>query len=317
MSARPYQVLLFNDYFFLEDWNLVQGNPAVELIRGPSITHVQDIVPFIKKMAEVDVMIFMVHGGYSFFDFINRFKHIPAFMNIMLSTPQTKKVLWSVDSHKMQNLEGGLASWDIIDTFYSAHSQFMDALPQEKAQWLPCCYRLSNMKDLRDLNNEKIEKSIDVGFFYNVDPTGDRNGLALKAKAICDDLGYTSLFGHVGNWFYMADAIKRSRLNLNLSMSKELNYRTFELLAYNAHMIGDKTVDHDKVNLDYSNTIFIDRHLSDFKEKLKAFMEKEQVEKKTADSVLSEHMLVHRIVTIINRELNTNLKVVDPLLKSV
>jgi hypothetical protein len=259
------------------------------------------------KLKQADLVIFKVNGAYEFIRYMETHGKAPIVQGIFNSS-KIKKVLWSVDTHVMQGLETHLSHLQYFDRIYSAHSAFMGNFNATKSAWLPCCYRLSSIRELQKFNEAEYPVERDVLFYYNPTPTGDRNELALRAKAMCDGMALRALFGHVGTWETVRHFIKTSRVNINLSMQGELNYRFFELQAFNAVQVCDRTTDYDKLGVNRENVYFVKRDLSDFEAVLKKALG-QAISLQTENWVMESHMLIHRIVQVMNDVLGVSARV--------
>ncbi|MEM9296768.1 MAG: glycosyltransferase [Bacteroidota bacterium] len=274
---------------------------------------------FVSRALKADLIIFFVNGGYQFIHFIEKHRKNTA-MGQLFSSAQTRRVLWSVDTHIMEKIERNLSNNALVHHLYSAHSGFIKDFDASKTSWLPCCFRLKSLGALlRDRPLAKRKGNFaNVVFPYNSSTTGDRNYLASKMKFLCDEMNISNLFGHIGSWERMIEYMIDAKVVLNLSMGQELNYRHFETQAFNCIALEEITFEHSKIDSDNGLIIPFNRDLSDFSEKLREAMEiassTEASEFKGQDHIIQGHTMLHRVASIISREASVAVEVHKGLL---
>lgn len=253
-------------------------------------------------------------------DIFQKNKLIPSFIRFW-NDKNIRKVAWSMDSHHQWEIETHYQHF--FNTYYLAHSNYMNKFQKTNVRWLPCSLFVDqDRKDLLEyyflLN---VEKQFDVISIYrNYLHIGDRNAVMAEIYKYLHRGGYLVFLGqtqqfldgqlNMGRYY---SALCSGKIVLNVSIKDDLNMRNFEALALNQIMVTNYVPDHDKIDLDYSNTVFFERYnLESFAKAMEEAEEKtKQVRKRTVDSVINKHMLIHRFVEVINHELGTKLAVPD------
>lgn len=239
---------------------------------------------------------------------------LPAF----LENHALRKVAWSLDSHNQWPLE--IQCQQFFDTYYTAHSPYMEKFEPGKAKWLPCALQFDgSRRDILEILASRPPKSVDVVSMYrDYVSDGDRTGAVWPCWQVMQQMGLKVLLGQTDQT--RPDGIRRyyeallaGRVILNLSIKDDLNMRTLEALALNQVMVANRVPDHAKLDLDYRNVVFFDKgDMAGFSRALQEALAKaKQPVKSTVASVLNAHTLIHRFVTMINQELGMKLLVPD------
>jgi tetratricopeptide (TPR) repeat protein len=241
-----------------------------------------------------------------------------------LSNVHMKKVAWSMDSHHQWPHE--VACQQFFDTYYLAHSNYIDKFEPGKARWLPCALQFDGRREdvLPYIVGDMPQNYDVVSVYRDYLQIGDRNAAAwmcwkeLQAEGRSVFLGQTRQWNPDGNKtvgginrYY--EALRSGKVILNLSIIDDLNMRNLEALLLNQVMVANRVPDHEKMKLDYSNVVFFDKfNVRSFRKAMEEAMEKtEKPRKNTMATVLNHHTMIHRFVTMINEQLGTKLSVPD------
>lgn len=258
--------------------------------------------------------------GNTIHEIFQKNKHNPKFIEF-LNDKEQRKVAWSMDSHHQWQIE--IQYQHFFHTYYLAHSNYIEKFKKTRVKWLPCSLLVDqNRKELlRYYFFLDGEKAFDIVSIYrNYLSIGDRNAVMAEYYNYLSNHGYSVFLGQTKqivqgklNMSRYYHALCSGRIVLNISIKDDLNMRNFEALALNQVMVTNRVPDHDKIDLDYSNTVFFDRYdLNSFAKAMeRAFEKTKQVPKRTVDSVINKHMLIHRYVDIMNDVLGENLVVPD------
>ncbi len=292
------KVVISGNYFPHGDIKYLQRADDLEIVSCPKLELITDseIDQLTEQAKTADLLIVALFGTNS--DALSRLK---------LDRIGTRKVLWSFDSHHSCEKEKAFQKY--FDTYFLAHSLFLNRFDSIKTEWLPGCYirfDLDHVKELRLRSLIERDYQYDIVFPFKPYNTGDRIAIVKKIAGYLNKAGLKYYFGPVNSGMPYMNLILKSRLVLNISLLDDLNIRNFEAWALNRKMLTNKVSDHDKLtNIDYSSTYFFDRCLSDFEQVLnKAYSGKSTID--TSVDVLNNHMLIHRYVEIINKSLGTN-----------
>lgn len=265
------------------------------------------------------LVIFFCEGNI-IHEIFQRNKHNSKFIEF-LNDQKQRKVAWSMDSHHQWQIE--IQYQHFFYTYYLAHSNYIDKFKKTNVKWLPCALLVDhNRKELLQyyfLGDR--EKTFDIVSIYrNYLSIGDRNAVIAECCKYLYNYGYSVFLGqtkqviqgnlNMGRYYH---ALCSGHIVLNISIKDDLNMRNFEALALNQIMVTNRVPDHDKIDLDYSNTVFFDRYdLNSFANAIENAIERtKQVPKRTVDSVINKHMLIHRYVEIMNDALGEKLVVPD------
>ena len=282
-----------------EDLKHIVGEEPLDVISLLNPTP-KDLGEVMVKCSQADLLIFRANGKLPL-TIIQEFASAGLLDQFtQLSCP---KVFWSQDSHHAHAEE--VRGQNYFDRYYIAHANYLDRFDKNRTCYLPCCYGASSLDFLQAINAEKFEKHFDIGSFYVQYPIGDRNIVMHNAKNIIAKRNLTFLFGKLYGSFRnfidyvdMLRGIVTTDMILNVSLIDDLNIRNFEAIAFNKKLIANELNDYKLINLDYSNTFFYKRDMSNFEDILVEAMESESV--KTWESVYSENCLIHRYVGIIS-----------------
>ena len=294
--------------FYKDDLKYVVGEEPLDVISLPYTTSKKEIII---SCNQADLFIFKAVGQlpttiaqeFASAGLLEQFNR--------LSIP---KVFWSQDSHHAHVQEARGQKY--FDRFYIAHANYLDKFDQARTYHLPCCYGASSLDFLRIINSKKFETHFDIGNFYVQYNIGDRNLIIHKAKNIIEKRNLSYLFGKLygapngipyGN---MLCATLRTDIILNIPILDDLNIRNFEAIAFNKKLLTNELNEHKLVDLDYSNTLFINRNMSDFEDILMDAVKNKNKPVKTWESVYNGNCLIHRYINIINSELGTKYAVI-------
>jgi hypothetical protein len=304
-----------NGVFPFDDlkWVLNGSDLSVELVKFDANGDLADIDCFYEQIRKSDLLVIPWEGSL-INRFIERNKHDNRFQQLVAST-DIKRVAWSMDTHHQWQVEQMCQKY--FHTYYTAHSDYLNKFEAVKGVWLPCYWQFGGREELWKLSNVKQEKTCDIVSIYrsylNI---GDRNIVAAKCMHYLENKQLSHFLGSVSHERY-CQALLAGKVVLNISIIDDLNMRNFEAIGLNQILLTNKVSDHDKVSLDYRNTVFFKRDASDFPEALdKALALSQSARLSTVENILNHHMLIHRYVEMFNRELGLSLRVL-PFEKTV
>ncbi|XPV76635.1 MAG: hypothetical protein ACNI27_01605 [Desulfovibrio sp.] len=308
------RVLICSEVYFPEDMEFVIPE-TLEIERDVQISRLDNSVDFHEKARRADLVLFFLTGD-----------NLARFMNKALNDPQYKELfskkgprlaLWSYDSHHMHHLESPLQRY--FDGFYISHESCRQYFSPDNLTVIPCAH-LNSIKGELNIQQYDFEMHRDLCFPYGMYEWSPRNTLAYEAEKIFrrKDLNYMfgSCFGDIkkmgegGNFRWL---LSSSKICFNLSLLDDFNMRNFEAQACNRVLLTNKVAEHDIVDMDLSHTFFFQRDLSDLPQVLEKALEADVSTCDSAKNVLHNHMLIHRFLFIINRELGTEYKVNIPV----
>jgi len=216
-------------------------------------------------------------------------------------------VLWSFDSH--HSFENERKFQKLFDTYFIAHSFYIDKFDDVAVEWLPCCYvrfGIDRLKELRLRSLIERGRRYDIVFPFKSYDIGNRNVIAQKLREYFHEQGLRFFFGPLDSGMPYTEMILKSQIVLNISLIDDLNIRNFEAWGLNRLLLTNKVYDHDKLkNADFSGTHFFERDLQGFGDVLNNALAQENT-MDTAVDVLNHHMLIHRYVEMINKSLGTD-----------
>jgi len=292
------KVVISGNYFPLGDLKYIENDGDLDIVTCPKLELITDgEIEVLRSQAnDADLLIIALFGTDP--DKLSR---------LGLEQIGAKKALWSFDSHHGYEKERLFQKY--FDTYFVAHSLYMDKFDDVKIEWLPCCYIRFEMDTLRELRLRSLieqERKYDIVFPFKPYSLGDRVELTGKLSDCFRRAGIRYHFGPVESGMAYTNMILKSRLVLNISLLDDLNIRNFEAWSLNRPMLTNKVPDHDKLTeVNYSMTYFFERNLSDFAQALNKALSCDDIEDTSVD-VLNNHMLIHRYVEIINKSLGTN-----------
>jgi hypothetical protein len=312
--TAPARVVIAGNYY-ADDIALVNRERQVEFVQTPfmqELTSRELAAEFIARIRSADLVIFRLVGDdpEAFIRRLDHFGLLPEFEAV-----PAIKALWSQDSHHMHSLEAAALPW--FDRIYVAHYQYLDLFPASKTQYLPCAFTAASVATLVKLNADVRPIERDIIFPHVMYGGAERNRITFHIAERLRQRGVSSLMGRLygsaagipyGNLLY---GLSTSRVVLNISLSDDLNIRNFEAVAMNRTLLTNEVPDHQLQNLDYRRTYFFRRDLSDLDSALDAALA-DSGTTPVWRSVPGRNMLIDRYLTIINRELGTELRVVLP-----
>lgn len=311
------RVFVDSHLFPLKDWLTVPGQDKIQLFLGPFDKMLEE-----NAKEPMDLFIFGREGNMIQEAFARNQQN--PLLKQFLANRQLKKVAWSMDSHHFWPQE--TACQEFFDTYYIAHSNYLSKFKPGKAEWLPCALQFDGCReDILPYILHKFPKTVDVvSMYHNYLHIGDRNAAAWNCWQELKREGRSVLLGQTKQWdahgrkaegcmqrYY--GALLSGRVILNLSIMDDLNMRNFEALLLNQVMAANRVPDHDKLKLDYSNVVFFDKFdTTSFRRAMDEAMEKaRRPRRNTMAEALNNHTMIHRFVTMINKQLGTKLVVPD------
>ena len=299
--------IMLSGNFFADDLEWVQGGSElqVDIVNMDTKGSPEDMDAFYDKLYKCDLFV-VQWEAYAVQRLFARHSSDKRFMEFMTS-PNVKRVFWSMDSHHQWPVEQKLQSF--FHTIYTAHSNYIDRLEEGKGVWLPCYWQHGSRKQLWAESNVTVEPSYDiVSAFQAYLGIGDRNIIMAKCMHLLEKSQLSYFLGNVSSE-RSCNALRSGKVVLNVSIMDDLNLRNIEAIALNKVMLASRVPDHDKLDLDYRNTVFFNRDMSDFLEALDMALTLASTERpSTVENILDHHMLMHRYITMFNRELGLNLR---------
>ena len=311
------RIFIDSHLFPAEDWKNVIGKNDISVLVGPFEKMLEE-----NNRKAVDLFIFAREGA-RIRDAFARNQANPLLKNF-LENEEIKKAAWSMDSHHQWPHE--IACQQFFDTYYLAHSNYIDKFAPGKARWLPCALQFDGRReDVLPYITGDVPKSYDVVSVYrDYLHIGDRNAAAWMCWKELQEEGRSVFLGQTRQWnpdgtktegginrYY--EALRSGKVILNLSIIDDLNMRNLEALLLNQVMVANRVPDHEKLKLDYSNVVFFDKFdIRSFRRAMDEAMEKiKRPCRNTMAEALNHHTMIHRFVTMINEQLGTKLAVPD------
>lgn len=302
-------------WFWHEDLKYVEPafHDAYKIWSGPNLsyytTRPEELQVQLNNASTCDLVIFSGQG----MDLARHLQPVlddPVANGYFLTIP--RKVFWSFDSHHAYNEESGYAQF--FNTVYVAHETYRPLVRAEHKEDLPCCFWPLSYDDLNVRLKSPPARLTDVFFKHRSYSWGDRDALlrSISTTLSNNNLSFDVVPGN--DRIAYCDALHASQVVLNISLLCDLNFRNFEAWAFGRPLITNELGWHTKVAADaLGSTFFFRRDLSDFEEALhRALNHSAGRSVESINAVLGGHMLMHRIVQIINTEFSTDFRVDFP-----
>lgn len=290
---------------YTDDLKYLKNASDVTFLAPSNFWDPKNIDDFIEKAHRSDLIIIALFGC-RFEKVLSDHQGNRTLQNIFRSE-KIRKVCWSFDSHHCHQAETTYQS--LFDHFYIAHSPYLKFYTSSPVSWLPCCYSPHPVDEFLGFMDKEYTIERDIICPFQRYEVGDRNEVIDKIRERLIKRGLRFHIGSVPYGEEYAKAMRESRICLNVSLIDDLNIRNFEAWAYNTRLLTNRVPDHDKITFDSSHTNFFQRNLTDFDEALDRALEDKGVEIRSIKPILEQHMLIHRYVEIINRELGLKLDV--------
>jgi hypothetical protein len=292
------KVIISGNYFPHRDIKYIENGDTLEIIPFPKLELITDeeIGSLIKETNTADMLIVALFGTNA--DKLER---------LQLERIHTHKALWTFDSHHCYEKERRFQKY--FNTYFVAHSPYVEKFNDVRAEWVPDCFLRFDIDHLKELRLRSLfEKYVkyDVVFPFNPYNIGNRLALAQKLEEYFKKIGARYHLGPAQSGMAYMNLILKSRVVLNISLLDDLNIRNFEVWGLNRSLLTNKVPGHDNLtDIDLSSTYFFQRNLSDFGQVLQNALSADKTVD-TSISVLSNHMLIHRYIEMINKALGTN-----------
>jgi len=170
-------------------------------------------------------------------------------------------VFRSQDSH--HQLSDELSVLDQIDYFAIAHGPYLENFPDGRAFHVPCSLHQNRTIASGWARKTPTEKEVDVVFPFQLYRGEVRNALAYEISRELQKRGHSARFGFF-RYNRFADSppklweeMGRARVILNLPLRDDLNIRNFEASLFPSWHVTVKVSDHERVDMDWSNTVFV------------------------------------------------------------
>ena len=177
---------------------------------------------------------------------------------------RARVVFRSQDSH--HQLADELSVLDQIDYFAIAHGPYLEHFPQGRAFHVPCSLHQSRTIASGWVGKTPTEKEVDVVFPFQLYRGEVRNALAYEIHRELVKRGHSARFGFF-RYNRSADSpprlweeMGRAKVILNLPLRDDLNIRNFEASLFPSWHVTLKVSDHDRLDMDWSNTVFVPPH---------------------------------------------------------
>jgi hypothetical protein len=231
-----------------------------------------------------------------------------------------KVVVWTLDNHLFP--EDDLIIQRMVDKLYVAHKNYDSHLDPRKTAYLPPAYYLTcidnYIEDARYIFTENVDILCNFRYFKHHNQEDGRIKVAYEAyKIIKKDFPDLKIVcASILNPRDYINALRSSKIIMNISMYDDFNIRNFETIAFNKTLLTSWTSAHDltktKCNINFNKTFIFQRDCSDLSEKIQEALlntSNSDREYSTSNSIFSENMLIHRYVDIINDIFGKNYEV--------
>ena len=234
-----------------------------------------------------DLVIFPSFGLCS--DWMNM--HLHTYKSILSSLPKT--AWWSFDSHhdKYEYLyRSYFNEWIVF------HSNCEHHTGPNTIQVLPFFYQLSYNDILHHIENDP-KKSYDVVFHHINYSLGHRDIIAKNIESILQKKSLSYNFNTIESPIEYIKSISRAKVGLNISVLNDINFRSFETWVSNVPLLTNYLEDYQKIPELSEQTIFYNRDLSNFEQKLEIALD---TKVDTRRHIIKNHMILKRYIEVIN-----------------
>lgn len=281
---------IWTEFIFQSDLGPIWFENAPPL---PSIADEQLFVKYFDKMFEFDAVLLKLSGEDPN-DFIRRIKELGLFSKYQ--TRNFKISFWSQDSHIFFDREAEASTY--FDFVISSHSVLFSMHPEITGFQLPCSWTLTTPEELENLKLAPTTPGPIALMPFRIYKGFERNYIALKImlllKAKKVSYKFAEITGGPNKLPAVVTEMLRSKIIINISLLSELNMRTFEAIALNKILVSDKISDTSRANLNYSNTFFFDRDLSNLESTIDEALNHENFSE-SRSSVLSHNTMEARL----------------------
>lgn len=157
--------------------------------------------------------------------------------------PKIPKAWWCVDMHC--NLIEHLVYAKQFDFIFCAQSWFMPIVEREvkaKVYYLPLCHT-QTLTEYEEMLKEPIEKDIEFSFIGNI------RSIHVDRERHVQNLlkQYPDFFARQSNYEDTLKYLRQSRFTFNCSLNNDLNFRVWEAVACDTHVLTDEVADLDSL----------------------------------------------------------------------
>lgn len=231
--------------------------------------------------------------------------------NIKFYEPYFSKIKrlahWSFDNH--HDIDEKYAR-KYFTHWLTAHTGY-DEITGPNTIHLPCCYWQNSYINFKNIIKD-IVPSKDVVFHHSRYTTGNRSDLTEKIIGYINDLNLTYDFSYIQGGPYCSQytkSLEGCKVGLNISLLNDLNLRNFEVWMANKPLLTNYLPNYEMFPDLKEGTVFYNRDLSDFKDKLQESLEKKVDSRRY---IIKNHMLTNRYLEAINLIMNSNFKINFP-----
>jgi tetratricopeptide (TPR) repeat protein len=300
--------ILISGHFNTEDVKHIDSTDKLNFSFYPKLNQIIEkgreyVTKFLIDANQSDLVIFALFGS-CLEPLFSNYSSLPE-MESLFQNNNIKKVLWSLDPHHNGGME--LKYQRFFSRYYICSPHYLYKFKEVDTCWLPCSFFYLGIDSLIDTLKNQLQSKRHLVFPFNIYNMGDRDLTALKISRILAKYDIDYFFGFVGYGKPYIDALQESKICLNINMADGLNLRNFEAWAFNKVLLTNSDPEYDQFRMDLSDTFFYKRDLSDFEEALQKALHHDSITN-TSQIVLNNHMVIHRYIEIINKELDTSYK---------
>jgi len=211
---------------------------------------------------------------------------------------------WSFDNHHdiyEKDARKHFTDWLVAHTGYENNTG-------PNSIHLPVCYFQNSYDQFKNLIKD-VHPSKDIIFHHRKYPIGDRDVLSQKMIQYIEELKLTYDFSPMNGNVEYAKSLQGCKVGLNISLLNDLNLRNFEVWMANKPLLTNYLPNYEMFPELNKDTIFYNRDLSDFKDKLQESLEKKVDSRR---HIIKHHMLTNRYLEAINLIMNSNFKINFP-----
>lgn len=254
-----------------------------------------------KECETEDLVLIAAFGNYSAYWTHNINLYEPYFSKIK------KLAHWSFDSHNddnEKNVRKYFTDWLVAHTNCEKNTG-------PNTIYLPGCYWQNGYLQFIDLL-KNVEPSKDVVFHHHCYPIGDREFLCENIIKYIEELKLSydfSVISGPSQFVLYTKSLLGCKVGLNMSLLNDLNLRNFEVWMVNKPLLTNYLPEYELFPELKQYTVFYNRDLSNFKEKLLESLNKKV---NSRQHIIKNHMLTNRYLDAINLIMGSNFKINFP-----
>ncbi len=227
---------------------------------------------------------------------------------------KARVVVRTQDSHHQVAQE--LSILDDVDFVGIAHSNYLRHFPPTKVLHVPCSLHQSRSLAAQWIKKTPTEHTTDVAFPFQLYRGESRNALSYEVLRQLEHSGVSTNFGFF-RYYNMPSSpprlweeLGRARVILNLPLRDDFNIRNFEASLFPAWHVTPQLPDHDRVAMDWSNTVFSDADPDALVATILGLLEQSNERVPSANPrevVLDNHVANDRVYQIVDHIFGTSL----------